>query len=172
MKSKLTGLAAGTVSGNPSAGELIKTYPHQTPDESTTIGPIARGDFRDGVHDQVVRSIASGTELLLGGNKIDGPGYFYEPTALADVRPGMAAAFAEEVFGRVAAITVAKDVEDAITLANTSEFGLSGDLWTNDITQATEVPRRLETGGVFINGYPATRPFPSWLRARMGLANR
>jgi hypothetical protein len=72
MKSKLTGLAAGTVSGNPSAGELIKTYPHQTPDESTTIGPIARGDFRDGVHDQVVRSIASGAELLLGGNKIGG----------------------------------------------------------------------------------------------------
>lgn len=126
-------------------------------DASTTIGPIARGDLRDGVHDQVVRSVANGAKLLLGGNKMDGPGYFYEPTVLADVTPGMAA-FDEEVFGPVAAITVAEDLDDAIRLANTSEFGLSGNLWTNDTRKAAEIARRLETGGVFVNGYTASNP--------------
>jgi succinate-semialdehyde dehydrogenase len=126
-------------------------------DASTTIGPIARGDLRDGVHDQVVRSIASGAKLLLGGKKMDGPGFFYEPTVLADVKPGMAA-FDEEVFGPVAAITVAEDLEDAIRLANASEFGLSGNLWTSDTRKAMEIARRLETGGVFVNGYTASNP--------------
>jgi succinate-semialdehyde dehydrogenase len=126
-------------------------------DTATTIGPIARGDLRDGVHDQVERSIAGGAKLLLGGKKIDGPGYFYEPTVLADVKPGMAA-FDEEVFGPVAAISVAEDLEDAIRLANTSEFGLSGNLWTSDTKKAMEIARRLETGGVFVNGYTASNP--------------
>ncbi|RFU49913.1 NAD-dependent succinate-semialdehyde dehydrogenase [Paraburkholderia sp. DHOC27] len=126
-------------------------------DAATTIGPIARGDLRDGVHDQVVRSIAGGAKLLLGGNKIDGPGYFYQPTVLGGVEPGMAA-FDEEVFGPVAAITVAENLDDAVRLANTSEFGLSGNLWTNDLTKAREIARRLETGGVFINGYTASNP--------------
>ncbi|WP_144147335.1 NAD-dependent succinate-semialdehyde dehydrogenase [Paraburkholderia sp. BCC1884] len=126
-------------------------------DASTTIGPIARGDLRDGVHDQVVRSIASGAKLLLGGKNVEGPGYFYEPTVLGDVTPGMAA-FDEEVFGPVAAISVAEDLEDAIRLANTSDFGLSGNLWTTDVAKAAEIARRLETGGVFVNGYTASNP--------------
>jgi succinate-semialdehyde dehydrogenase len=126
-------------------------------DPSTNIGPIARGDLRDGVHDQVERSIANGAKLLLGGKKVDGPGFFYEPTVLGDVKPGMAA-FDEEVFGPVAAISVAEDLEDAIRLANTSEFGLSGNLWTTDTKKAMEIARRLETGGVFVNGYTASNP--------------
>jgi succinate-semialdehyde dehydrogenase len=126
-------------------------------DETTTIGPIARDDLRNGVHDQVERSIVSGAQLLLGGKKIDGPGFFYEPTVLADVRPGMAA-FDEEIFGPVAAIIVADDVEHAITLANTSEYGLSGNLWTADTKKASDIARRLETGGVFVNGFSASNP--------------
>jgi len=126
-------------------------------DEATTIGPIARFDLREEVHDQVDRSIAHGAKLLLGGKKIDGPGYFYEPTVLVDVRPGMAA-FDEEVFGPVAAITVADDAEHGIRLANMSEYGLSGNLWTSDTRKASEMARRIDTGGVFINGFSASNP--------------
>ena len=126
-------------------------------DPKTTIGPIARGDLRDGVHDQVERSLAAGAKLLLGGRKVDGPGFFYEPTVLADVTPGVAA-FDEEVFGPVAAITVAEDVEHAIELANTSEYGLGGSIWTADVAKARGLVRRMETGGVFINGFFVTNP--------------
>jgi succinate-semialdehyde dehydrogenase len=126
-------------------------------DEATTIGPIAREDLREGVHDQVRRSIASGSKLLLGGQKINGPGFFYEPTVLTNVTPGMAA-FDEEIFGPVAALTAADDVEHAITLANTSDYGLSGNLWTSDTAKASQIARRLETGGVFINGFSASNP--------------
>jgi succinate-semialdehyde dehydrogenase len=136
------------------AGKVIAGDPL---DEATTIGPIARDDLRNGVHDQVERSIASGAKLLLGGRKVDGPGFFYEPTVLADILPGMAA-FDEEIFGPVAAITIAEDVEHAIRLANTSEYGLSGNLWTSGTEKARAIARRLETGGVFINGFSTSNP--------------
>ncbi len=126
-------------------------------DPETTQGPIARADLRDGIHDQVTRSINSGATLLLGGHKVDGPGFFYEPTVLGDVEPGMAA-FDEEIFGPVAAITVARDVEHAIKLANCSDYGLSGNLWTSDLDRAAAIARRLETGGVFVNGFTASNP--------------
>jgi succinate-semialdehyde dehydrogenase len=126
-------------------------------DERTSMGPIARGDLREGMHDQVQRSIASGAKLLLGGKKAEGPGFFYEPTVLSDVAPGMAA-FDEEIFGPVAAITIADDVEHAIRLTNTSEYGLGGNIWSSDIPKARDIIRRLETGGVFINGFFVTNP--------------
>lgn len=119
------------------------------------VGPMARADLRDELDGQVQRTLAAGATLLLGGKKIDGPGNFYAPTVLADVKPGMAA-FDEETFGPVAAITVAANAEQAIVLANTSDYGLGGSLWTQDITRAQRIARRLETGGVFINGFPAT----------------
>ena len=86
---------------------------------------MARADLRDELDGQVQRTIAAGATLLLGGKKIEGPGNFYAPTVLADVKPGMAA-FDEETFGPVAAITVAANAEDAIVLANTSDYGLGG----------------------------------------------
>ncbi len=124
-------------------------------DPATTIGPIARDDLRDGIHDQVQRSIAAGAALLLGGERVDGPGFFYQPTVLADVRPGMAA-FDEEVFGPVAALIVAEDADDAIRLANASDYGLSSNVWTNDLDKARTLARRIEAGGVFINGFTAS----------------
>lgn len=124
-------------------------------DRAINVGPMARADLRDELDGQVQRTIAAGATLLLGGKKIDGPGNFYAPTVLADVRPGMAA-FDEETFGPVAAITIAANAEDAIVLANTSDYGLGGSLWTQDIPRAQRIARRLETGGVFINGFPAT----------------
>ncbi|WP_242097766.1 NAD-dependent succinate-semialdehyde dehydrogenase [Sphingomonas sp. CROZ-RG-20F-R02-07] len=126
-------------------------------DKNTYFGPIARGDLRDGVHDQVQRSIADGATLALGGHKIEGPGFFYEATVLTGVLPGMTC-FDEEVFGPVASITIAKDVEDAIRLANMSEYGLGGALWTKDLARARDLVRRIETGGVFVNGYFVTNP--------------
>lgn len=160
--------AAHAVSRNPATGELIATYPFQTPVEVEDLlttnaaaasmwraTPMARRDLRDELHGQVQRTIAAGATLLLGGHPINGPGNFYAPTVLADVKPGMAS-FDEETFGPVASIVVAEDAEHAIELANTSEYGLGGSLWTSDVARAQRVARRLETGGVFINGYPAS----------------
>ncbi len=124
-------------------------------DSESIVGPMARGDLRDELDGQVQRTIAAGATLLLGGKKMDGPGNFYEPTVLANVLPGMAA-FDEETFGPVAAITVAENAEHAIALTNTSDYGLGGSLWTQDQARAQRIARRLETGGVFINGFPAT----------------
>jgi len=94
---------------------------------------------------------------LLGGEKIAGAGNFYAPTVLADVKPGMAA-FDEETFGPVAAITVADDAEHAIALANASDYGLGGALWTGDLERGRRLARRIETGGVFVNGFSLTDP--------------
>jgi len=124
-------------------------------DSAINVGPMARADLRDELDGQVQRTLAAGATLLLGGKKIDGPGNFYAPTVLANVKPGMAA-FDEETFGPVAAITIAANAEEAIVLANTSDYGLGGSLWTQDIPRAQRIARRLETGGVFINGFPAT----------------
>lgn len=124
-------------------------------DSATNVGPMARNDLRDELHDQVERTIAAGATLLLGGKKIDGPGNFYEPTVLANVLPGMPA-FDEETFGPVAAIIIARNAEHAIVLANHSDYGLGGSLWTQDTTRAQRIALRLETGGVFINGFPAS----------------
>ena len=126
-------------------------------DETTAIGPIARADLREGLHRQVRATADQGAKLLTGGHMKEGPGFFYEPTVFAAVKPGMTA-FDEETFGPVAAVTVARDVEEAIGLANNSAFGLSGNLWTRDVARARAIARRLETGGVFINGFTASNP--------------
>lgn len=93
-------------------------------DEENTLGPMARFDLRDELHHQVEKTTAQGARLLLGGEKMAGAGNYYPPTVLANVTPEMTA-FREEMFGPVAAITVAKDAEHALELANDSEFGLS-----------------------------------------------
>ena len=126
-------------------------------DDATRIGPIAREDLRDTLDEQVQKSIEQGARLLLGGRKKEGAGWFYEPTILADVAVGNTA-FDEETFGPVAALIVVRDGEHALELANTSEFGLSANLWTSDIERAQRFARRIETGGVFINGFTASDP--------------
>ncbi|MBV9616584.1 MAG: NAD-dependent succinate-semialdehyde dehydrogenase [Ktedonobacteraceae bacterium] len=126
-------------------------------DRETQIGPMARGDLRDSLHRQVRASIAMGAHLLLGGKLRDGKGYYYEPTIISDVTPDMPI-FREETFGPVAAVISARDTEHALELANDSQFGLGGNLWTRNIEQARKLARRLESGGVFINGMTASDP--------------
>ncbi|SIS02407.1 MULTISPECIES: aldehyde dehydrogenase family protein [Pseudomonas] len=125
--------------------------------EATYIGPMARFDLREELDGQVQATINEGARLLLGGKRIPGDGNYYEPTILADVKPGMTS-FVQEVFGPVASIIVADSPEHAIVLANDSEFGLAGSLWTGDVTKAKQYAARLVTGGVFINGYTASDP--------------
>lgn len=126
-------------------------------DDDTYIGPMARFDLREELHEQVQATLNQGAKLLLGGNKSAQRGNYYEPTILADVTPEMTS-FKEELFGPVASLIVANDAEHALELANNSEFGLSGSLWTADIELAKSLAARMVTGAVFINGYTASDP--------------
>lgn len=124
-------------------------------DRDTTIGPMARANLREDIHAQVEKSLQEGARLLLGGKPVAGPGYFYEPTVLDHVTPDMTAA-TEETFGPVAAIIRAADTEDAIRIANATEFGLGAALWTSDLSAAETLVRRIEAGAVFVNGMVAS----------------
>lgn len=123
--------------------------------EENDIGPMARFDLRDELHQQVQATLAQGATLLLGGEKISGEGNYYTPTVLSHVTQTMTA-FRQELFGPVAAMTVAKDAEHALQLANDSDFGLSATVFTANETLAVRFSRELECGGVFINGFSAS----------------
>lgn len=124
-------------------------------DETVSIGPLARPNLRETLHDQVVRSVSEGAELLIGGEIPDGEGAFYPPTVLDRVGPGMAA-YEEETFGPVAAILRVSGTEEAIRVANDTEFGLGASLWTRNIDHAHQLVRAIEAGAVFINGMTAS----------------
>lgn len=126
-------------------------------EERVQIGPCARSDLRQTVHEQVSSTVESGARLVLGGNPIGSKGYFYEPTIVADVTPGMRM-FDEEVFGPAAAVVRAKDREDALRLANASSFGLGSSVWTRDVAAAESFAARVEAGAVFVNGMVASDP--------------
>ncbi|MDU6442700.1 MAG: aldehyde dehydrogenase family protein, partial [Pantoea sp.] len=98
-------------------------------DEKNYLGPMARFDLRDELHNQVQQSLREGARLVLGGEKIAGEGNYYAPTILSDVTTEMTA-FREELFGPVAAIAIARDADHALAIANDSEFGLSATVWT------------------------------------------
>jgi succinate-semialdehyde dehydrogenase/glutarate-semialdehyde dehydrogenase len=126
-------------------------------DETTEIGPLANEHILKGVDDQVQKSIAMGAKLLTGGNRIAGPGFFYEPTVLADV-PRNSPAFREEVFGPVAAVLRVRNAEEAIELANDSTFCLGASAWTNDEIEQELFASELQSGMVFINSMVASEP--------------
>jgi len=126
-------------------------------EETTQLGPCARADLRQSVDDQVRATLAAGARLVTGGRSIERPGFFYEPTVVSDVVPGMPM-FDEEVFGPAAAVVRANDLEHALELANASRFGLGANLWTRDIALAEELAGRIEAGNVFINGMVASDP--------------
>jgi succinate-semialdehyde dehydrogenase/glutarate-semialdehyde dehydrogenase len=126
-------------------------------DPVTEIGPLATEQILKGVNDQVQKSIAAGAKLLTGGNRIQRPGFFYEPTVLVDV-PREAPAYREEVFGPVASVFRVGDAAEAIEMANGSSFGLGASAWTNDPEEEQLFVSDLETGMVFINAMVASDP--------------
>ncbi len=123
----------------------------------TDIGPIARDDLRQNLHRQVADSIAKGASCLLGGELPAGEGYFYPPTLLADVHPDMPA-FCEETFGPVMALTPVADIDEALTLANQTEYGLGAAIWTAQVEKAEQWAGEIESGQVAINGIVKTDP--------------
>jgi succinate-semialdehyde dehydrogenase/glutarate-semialdehyde dehydrogenase len=126
-------------------------------DPATEVGPLATEQILQGVHEQVQKTIAAGAKLLTGGNRIHGPGFFYEPTVLVDV-PRDAPACREEVFGPVASVFKISDAAHAIEMANDSVFGLGASVWTNDPEEQELFTSDLETGMVFINAMVASDP--------------
>jgi succinate-semialdehyde dehydrogenase/glutarate-semialdehyde dehydrogenase len=126
-------------------------------DPQTDVGPLARKDITDQIDQQVQRSVAAGARLVTGGKPADRQGCYYLPTLLADVKKGMAV-YKEETFGPVVSIISVKDEEEAIAVANDSEFGLGGSVWTENRECGEAVARRIETGAVFVNGLVKSDP--------------
>jgi len=127
-------------------------------DEDTDVGPQAREDLRDDLHDQVTRSVAAGARCLLGGAVPDGPGAFYPPTVLTDVAPGMPA-YEEELFGPVASIIEAEDEADGIRIANDTVFGLGAAVFTRDRERGQRIAREeLDAGACFVNAFVRSDP--------------
>jgi succinate-semialdehyde dehydrogenase / glutarate-semialdehyde dehydrogenase len=126
--------------------------------ESTVVGPLARQDLRAQLHEQVQRTIAQGARLLLGGTIPKGKGWFYPPTVLTNVRPGMAAC-QEETFGPVAALISARDEADAIAMANDSVFGLGAAVFTANRERGQRIAtHELEAGNCFVNDFVRSDP--------------
>jgi len=126
-------------------------------DPATEIGPLASEAILEGVDEQVRKSVEAGAKLLTGGKRIDRPGFFYEPTVLADI-PRESPAYHEEIFGPVACCFRAKDAAQAISIANDSSFGLGATAWTNDPAEKKLFAKELEAGMVFINSMVASDP--------------
>jgi succinate-semialdehyde dehydrogenase/glutarate-semialdehyde dehydrogenase len=119
-------------------------------DEHTEIGPMVNRKAVDGIADKVNRSLDAGAKAVLGGERVDGPGFFYPPTVLTNV-PRESAVAVEEVFGPVAPIIAVKDDEDALAIANASEFGLTGYVYTGDLARGLRLCERLEVGMIGLN---------------------
>ena len=119
-------------------------------DPATEVGPLARADLRDALHAQVLKTVEAGATLALGGSALDRRGWYYAPTVLTGVRPGMAG-FDEETFGPVAAVIRARDEHEAIELANHSRFALGASLWTSDALRGERLAASVEAGAVFVN---------------------
>jgi succinate-semialdehyde dehydrogenase/glutarate-semialdehyde dehydrogenase len=127
-------------------------------DEHTQMGPLARHDLRDELHQQVQESIAKGARCLLGGAIPESKGAFYPPTVLTNVKKGMPA-YEDELFGPVAAIITVKDEKEAITVANDSIFGLGAAVFTQDLAKGERIAAtEIEAGCCFVNAFVKSDP--------------
>ena len=124
-------------------------------DRGNQVGPLARADLVDELERQVTESVRLGARPLVGGKRIAGDGYYFEPTVLANVKPGMPA-YHEETFGPVAAVIRVKDADDALRVANDTDFGLGSNIWTSDVERGKKLAEQVEAGLVFINGMVAS----------------
>jgi succinate-semialdehyde dehydrogenase/glutarate-semialdehyde dehydrogenase len=126
----------------------------------TQVGPLASEQIVRDLEAQVRDSVARGARLLVGGKRLEGKGFYFEPTVLADI-PEDAPAYHEEMFGPVASVFRARDAAEAIRIANATKFGLGSAVWTTDTAEAQLFARELETGTVFVNGMVSSDPrFP------------
>lgn len=126
-------------------------------DEATTLAPMARRDLREELHKQVQASLDRGAVAVTGCAPVDGPGAFYQPSILDGVKPGMPA-WDEEFFGPVAIVIRARDEAEAVKIANGSDFGLGGSVWTRDSERGERVARQVQSGAVFVNGLVKSDP--------------
>ncbi len=126
-------------------------------DRATELGPLSSEDAAVQLANPVQRSVAAGAKVLLGGKRPNLPGAFIEPTILTNLKPGIPA-YHEELFGPVASFYRVKNEEEAIQLANDSDFGLGGSVFTRDIARGERVASQIDTGMVFIN-------HPTWTQA-------
>lgn len=136
---------------------MAAVIPGDPLDDATVLGPLAREDLREELHNQVRASVRAGATLLLGGGIPAGPGWFYPATVLGGVR-SETPAYREELFGPVASLIEAADERDAIRIANDSSFGLGGGVFSEDRDRAVAVARQIETGAVFINDFVRSHP--------------
>ena len=117
------------------------------------LGPLARFDLRDEVHDQVCRSVEKGAQLLIGGTLPEGPGAYYPATILTEVTTGMPA-YSEEIFGPAASVIKVADEKEAIRIANDTEFGLGACVFTEDIEKGNRIARdEIQAGCCFVNHF-------------------
>jgi succinate-semialdehyde dehydrogenase / glutarate-semialdehyde dehydrogenase len=126
-------------------------------DPATDVGPLANEAQVKALTDQMERSVRAGARLLTGGHMIEGPGYYFAPGVLTDIRDD-SPAYRDEIFGPVALLFRARDVDHAIRIANDSPFGLGASAWTGDEQERDRFIAELEAGMVFINGMVASDP--------------
>jgi succinate-semialdehyde dehydrogenase/glutarate-semialdehyde dehydrogenase len=126
-------------------------------DADTQIGPLATEDGLQDVAEYVEDARAKGARIVVGGSRVDRPGWFYEPTLIADVTPEMRV-HSEEVFGPVAALYVVDSLDEAIRIANSHEYGLGSNLWSEDEEERTQFVRDIQAGMAFINGMTTSYP--------------
>jgi succinate-semialdehyde dehydrogenase/glutarate-semialdehyde dehydrogenase len=126
-------------------------------DESTKVGPLATESGREDVEELVKDAVDKGARVVTGGQRLDGPGWFYPPTLIADVTPAMRM-YREEVFGPVAALFRVPDLDAAIELANDTEYGLGSNIWTDDPAERERFIRDVDAGMVFVNGMTTSYP--------------
>jgi len=126
-------------------------------DEGTDMGPLATQEILEDVDGQVRKSVEAGARVLTGGKPLDGPGNFYPPTVLTDI-PEDSPAYREEIFGPVASMFRARDIDDAIRIANDSDFGLGSSAWTNDEGEQRRFVEEIEAGMVYINRMTESTP--------------
>jgi succinate-semialdehyde dehydrogenase/glutarate-semialdehyde dehydrogenase len=140
-------------------------------EEGVDFGPLARGDLREELHNQVTRSVKKGARVLLGGTVPKGRGFYYPATALAGVRPGMPA-YDEELFGPVAAIIAARDEAEAVRIANDTPYGLGAAVFTRNRSRGEAIVReQLDVGMGFVNDFvrsDLTLPFGGVKRSGFG----